>query len=154
MAQPDDLFSIYYIIRYSYNQLKDYLFEVNKVELLEWEQVVSGMKNLRMLREERKLSQQRLADEFELAQSQIHSYENGSYAPDIKTLNKYADFFDVSVDFLLGRTDIRQKAEPVRANDLNEAEQELLDEYRSLLPHQRRALHLFLDALGGKTERD
>lgn len=108
------------------------------------------MINLRILREERKLSQQRLADEFGLAQSQIHNYENGSYAPDIATLGKYADFFDVSVDFLLGRTPIRHRAEPVEEYELNEAERTLMNRFRGLLPNQRRSLDLFLDSLEDK----
>jgi len=111
------------------------------------------MINLRLLREERKLSQQRLADEFSLAQSQIHNYENGSYEPDISTLGKYADFFDVSVDFLLGRTLVRHKAEPVREYDLNKAEQTLVDRYRSLRSNQHRSLDLFLDSLEDKLRK-
>jgi len=108
------------------------------------------MINLRILREERKLSQQKLADQFDLAQAQIHNYENGSYEPDISTLNKYADFFGVSVDFLLARTTIRRKPEPVEEYALNEAERALVNRFRGLLPNQRRSLDLFLDSLEDK----
>jgi len=108
------------------------------------------MINLRLLREEWKLSQQKLADEFEIAQSQIQNYETGGYQPDIDTLNKYADFFNVSVDFLIGRTTIRHKSEPVKDCELNEMEQTLMNRYRSLLPSQRRSLDLFLDSLEDK----
>ncbi|HCR82806.1 MAG TPA: XRE family transcriptional regulator [Lachnospiraceae bacterium] len=108
------------------------------------------MHNLRLLREERKLSQQKLAVEFDIAQSQIQNYETGGYQPDIDTLNKYADFFDVSVDFLLGRTDIRRKPEAVKEYDLNTKEQELVDRYRSLRPNQRQSLALFFDTLEDK----
>ncbi|HBR02702.1 MAG TPA: XRE family transcriptional regulator [Ruminiclostridium sp.] len=105
------------------------------------------MFNLRLLREEHKLSQQKLADEFDIAQSQIQNYETGGYQPDIETLNKYADFFDVSVDFLLGRTDIRRKLETVKEYDLSEDEQKIIDRYRGLRPRQRQSLTLFLDTL-------
>ena len=108
------------------------------------------MYNLRLLREEMKLSQQKLAVEFDIAQSQIQNYETGGYQPDIETLNKYADFFDVSVDFLLGRTDIRRKPEPVTEYALNAEEQELVDRYRGLRPKQRQSLALFLDTLEDK----
>lgn len=108
------------------------------------------MLNLRLLREERKLSQQKLADQFELAQSQIQSYETGAYEPDISTLQKYADYFDTSVDFLLGRTSNRRKPESVRDYELNEMEQTLIDRCRRLLPNQQRSLDLFLDILENK----
>lgn len=108
------------------------------------------MYNLRLLREERKLSQQKLAVEFDIAQSQIQNYETGGYQPDIDTLNKYADFFDVSVDFLLERTDIRRKQEPVKEYDLNTEEQNLINRYRGLRPNQRKSLSLFLDTLEDK----
>lgn len=108
------------------------------------------MVNLRLLREEHKLSQQKLADEFDMAQSQIQNYETGGYRPDILTLNKYADFFDVSVDFLIGRTEIRRKAEPVQPYELNAEEQQLVDRYRALLPGRRRSISLFLDTLEDK----
>ena len=96
------------------------------------------MYNLRLLREERKFSQQKLAVEFDIAQSQIQNYETGGYQPDI------------SVDFLLGRTDIRRKPEAVNEYDLNTKEQELVDRYRSLRPNQRQSLALFLDTLEDK----
>ncbi|MEA4992527.1 MAG: helix-turn-helix transcriptional regulator [Oscillibacter sp.] len=108
------------------------------------------MQNLRLLREERNLSQQKLADEFDVAQAQIQNYETGGYQPDIEMLNKYADFFEVSVDFLLGRTDIRRRPEPVKECALNAEEQKLVDRYRSLRPNQRQSLDLFLDTLEDK----
>lgn len=108
------------------------------------------MMTLRILREERKLSQQRLADEFDVSQAQIQNYETGGYQPDIGMLNKYADFFDVSVDFLLGRTELRRKPELVREYDLNAEEQTLVERYRNLRPKQRQSLALFLDTLEDK----
>jgi len=103
------------------------------------------MKNLRSLREAFKLSQQKLANHFDLAQSQIQSYETGAYEPDISTLKQMADFFDTSVDYLIGRTDIRRGIEPVAEYSLNEAEKELVDRFRRLKPNQRRGLTMFLD---------
>lgn len=105
------------------------------------------MYNLRLLREERKLSQQNLADEFDIAQSQIQNYETGGYQPNIETLQKYADYFDVSVDFLLGRTHIRHKSKEVKEYELSTEEQKLVNRYRSLRSKQHHILSIFLDAL-------
>lgn len=62
------------------------------------------------LRKERKLkglSQSELGEIFNLSKQTISSYENGGSFPGQEVLKELADFFDVSVDYLLGRTDIR-----------------------------------------------
>ena len=107
------------------------------------------LENLRALREARKLSQQKLVDllKLDLAQSQIQSYETGVYEPDITTMKALADFFDTSIDFLVGRTDINRKIEPVQANELNGAEMELVEQYRRMTPNHRRSLSMFIDTL-------
>lgn len=78
---------------------------------------------------------------------QIQSYEKGIYEPDITTLNKYTDFFDVSVNFLLGRTTNRRNPALIIAYGLAEDEQALVDRYRLLLPKQRQHLVGLLDSL-------
>lgn len=62
---------------------------------------------LRTLRKERKITMKELGKKLSLAESTISGYENGTRKPDLDTLDKIADFFDVSVDFLLDRTNIR-----------------------------------------------
>ncbi|MEH2935908.1 helix-turn-helix transcriptional regulator [Acutalibacter sp. JLR.KK004] len=62
------------------------------------------VKNLRMLRESRKLSQEKLAALTGLTARRIFSYEQESTEPDIETLASLADFFGVTIDFLVGRT--------------------------------------------------
>lgn len=62
---------------------------------------------LKQLRNERKITQRELATLLNLSPSTIAMYETGQRKPDFQTLQKIADFFDVSTDYLLGRTDIR-----------------------------------------------
>jgi len=60
---------------------------------------------MRTLRESIKVSQLKLSKMVDVTQSGINRYEQGKTAvPDIVIL-KYADYFDVSADYLLGRTD-------------------------------------------------
>lgn len=61
------------------------------------------MKNLRHLREERKITMKALGHEIGVAESTISLYETGKREPDIATLSRLAEFFHVSVDCLLGR---------------------------------------------------
>lgn len=60
---------------------------------------------LRELREKRHVSQVKLAIDLGLSQNSISRYENGEREADYATLISIADYFDVSLDYLLGRTD-------------------------------------------------
>lgn len=60
---------------------------------------------LKELRLKRRLSQLRLAMELNTTQNTISRYETGDREPGIMELIKIADYFNVSVDYLLERTD-------------------------------------------------
>lgn len=64
---------------------------------------------LKMLRQERGLSQQSLADEVGMSKSSINMYERGEREPGIETVKRIADFFNVDVDYLFGVSDIRKR---------------------------------------------
>lgn len=58
---------------------------------------------LKKLRIERDLNQVEFAKIFNVAKGTVSNWENNNRFPDKDMLNKIADYFDVSVDFLLGR---------------------------------------------------
>ena len=60
---------------------------------------------LRELRKKRGISQLKLALDLHTTQNTISRYETGAREPSIKELMKFADYFEVSVDYLLGRTE-------------------------------------------------
>ena len=60
---------------------------------------------LRTLREGMKMSQAKIAELVGTTQVSINRYENSVGLPPHKTLLWYADYFDVSMDYLYGRTD-------------------------------------------------
>lgn len=60
---------------------------------------------LKSLRQEKKLTQERFANIFYLNKSSISKYEKDKNLPENQLLIKIADFFDVSIDYLLCRTD-------------------------------------------------
>ncbi len=57
------------------------------------------------LRKNKGLTQETLAKNFYLNKSSISRYEQNKQLPEMDLLKKFADFFDVSIDYLLGRTD-------------------------------------------------
>ena len=62
---------------------------------------------LARLRRERGISQLKLALDLNMNQNTISRYETEEREADYKTLIRLADYFDVSLDFLLGRSDER-----------------------------------------------
>ncbi|MBQ7034176.1 MAG: helix-turn-helix transcriptional regulator [Clostridia bacterium] len=60
---------------------------------------------LRELRKAKHISQLKLAIDLNMNQNTISRYENSEREPGINELIKIADYFNVSVDYLLGRSD-------------------------------------------------
>lgn len=50
------------------------------------------------------MSQQELADALGISKSSINMYERGERQPNFEVLETIADFFNVDIDYLLGRT--------------------------------------------------
>lgn len=63
---------------------------------------------LKELRKERKISQLKLALDLNMNQNTISRYENLERQADYDMLIKFADYFHVSVDYLLGRSDKKE----------------------------------------------
>ena len=70
---------------------------------------------LKSLRSEKGWSQQRLADELKLSKSSVNMYERGEREPGFETMEAIADTFNVDMDYLYGRTDVKI-AEPIQLN--------------------------------------
>lgn len=59
-------------------------------------------RNLERIRKDKKVSQTTLAQELGLTQQMISSYEKNVSSPNIETLIKIADYFNISIDTLVG----------------------------------------------------
>lgn len=64
---------------------------------------------LKDLREEKNLSQMQLATKLNLSVSAIGMYESGKRIPRPEILETFADFYNVDMDYLFGRTMVRNK---------------------------------------------
>ena len=92
---------------------------------------------LRDLRTEKRLTQDQLAGCTGLSHGCIAMLEVGKRAPTGQTLETLADFFQCSVDYLLGRTDDFDNVViqyDNRADELTTEERALIADYRSLAP--------------------
>lgn len=66
-------------------------------------------RRIERLREELGIKQWELADALHIGRSTLSGYETNRRSPDLNTLCQMADYFDVTTDYLLGRTDKRKK---------------------------------------------
>ena len=66
---------------------------------------------LKYLRESLSLSQAEIAKKIGLSKSSVNMYERGEREPSIETLELIADFFNVDMDYLLGKSDHKNKNE-------------------------------------------
>ena len=67
-----------------------------------------NINRLREIREDKDLLQKEVAQYLGIKQQQYSEYELGSVLISIEKLNKLADFYNVSIDYLVGRTDVRK----------------------------------------------
>ena len=104
------------------------------------------IKNLRKLRLAKGISQQQLADAVWVTQQSINKYENHNIEPDIQTMIRIADYFNTSIDYLVGHTDIERMIETVKPYDLNSNESALIDNYRTLSEKQKNAINILVSS--------
>lgn len=79
------------------------------------------MNHLKELRQKKGLSQIELGEILHLAQNTISAYENGTRDPDTQTLKQLSEFFDVSVDYLIGNSKISASSFPTRLKELRQS---------------------------------
>ena len=84
------------------------------------------VKNLKKLRLEFGISQQQLADVIGVSQQSVNKYENHNVEPDIETLIAIAEYFNVTIDYLVGRDESRaeDRDSQILFNQYNLMEQE------------------------------
>ncbi|MEI4334212.1 helix-turn-helix domain-containing protein [Streptococcus suis] len=72
---------------------------------------------LKQLRKEAGLTQKEIAEQVSMSQPQYNRTENGGRAPSKETLELFAKYFNVSTDYLLGNSDIRNPEEEIDLDD-------------------------------------
>lgn len=111
------------------------------------------MNNIKELRKKMGLSQEGLAQLLHVHQTAISQWERGTTLPDIDNLQHMSEYFSVSVDYLLGRTDLPAAA-PVSAKENqpapvsgSELDEQLISDLTSLSPHEVQRVLDFIAGL-------
>lgn len=90
------------------------------------------MNNLKDLRKRKGLNQTGLALQLNISQSFISSLERGLKTADQTLLIDLANFFNCSIDYLLGRTNVQSLADNILPDNYTIDEIKLLENYRNL----------------------
>lgn len=92
-------------------------------------------KRLRKLIKDRHLTLKEFGAKFSLAESTISGYVNETRKPDIDLIKQFADYFDVTIDFLMGLDE--RAAEPrteyqVKDKPLSDIDKKIIEEFNKL----------------------
>ncbi|MBO7252701.1 MAG: helix-turn-helix transcriptional regulator [Oscillospiraceae bacterium] len=101
------------------------------------------LQNLKHLREKNGVTQQQLAAAVGVSQQSINKYENHNIEPDIRTLIAISDFFQVSVDYLIGH--VYESENTQNFITLNVEELKLIRGFRGLTPKEKDSILLILE---------
>ena len=107
---------------------------------------------LKLLRRESGLSQQDFAKQLGTSKSSINMYERGEREPSLETLEAIADYFNVDMDFLLGKSEHRSKAAWLEGID-NSIDLDILRsqvKFENLFPIEKKRFPLLGDIACGK----
>lgn len=104
--------------------------------------------NLKKLREERGLTKRELCEKTGISERAYLTYEFGEREPKISVVQKLADFYGVTTDYLLGRPDAKPPEEPLdefaRKEHLKSLEKVFMKKYLALTEEQRDKVLDFL----------
>lgn len=117
--------------------------------------IKKSLTKLKELRIENGYTQKELALKINTSNKNVWAWENGIATPDIDTLIMLAQVFDVSIDFLVGRSDDFDNVTiktPVSVPGLSEQEKELLEYFDRLGPFERDSILVQVKALAGRKE--
>ncbi len=99
---------------------------------------------LKLLRNVNKTTQEDLAKYLGVGRATVAGYETKGTQPSFETLFKIADYFSVSIDYLLGRTEIKEPAD----NIIKKSELEIVNKIRDLSSESKNELIIYLEFLG------
>ena len=103
------------------------------------------MNNLRLLRNQKGMSQQKLAELLHISQQSIYKYENNLAEPDIQTLTELSELFDVSIDYIVGNSDDPRKMNVFVETELSPRELDFLRMYRRLNRTRKKIIEMILE---------
>ncbi len=106
------------------------------------------IERLKLLRKERNITQIDLANALSVSVGTVGNWESGKRIPDIGTFGQIAEYFDVSVDYLVGRSEDKKiRPTEIGESDLSEHEKRILSLLRKVPESDMPAAERMIEAL-------
>ncbi len=100
------------------------------------------MNRIKQLREEKRMTQVRLSIELGVSQETVSAYEKGKYYPAFCSLAKLSEIFGVSIDYIMGLTDVR-----CAIGGLSEKESRVIEDFRKIDELDREKVLAYISGL-------
>lgn len=115
--------------------------------------IIKELRRSKKMANGKKISQEELAKIMEVSRSTVAMWEIDASVPDIETLKKLADFFNVSTDYLLGRdlevNNLNNSAN-IPKEEYTDEEKEVVAFWRKMNNDQRSALKILIKSMNLK----
>lgn len=109
-------------------------------------------KKINFLRKENSISAKTLADKLNTSVSLIYEWEHNRCNPAIEELIKLADFFDVTIDYLVDREDDLGNVK--KQDVLSEEDKDILNQLHALGPFEMESIKIQIKALADAKKSD
>lgn len=109
--------------------------------------IINNLNNLKKLRESKNITQLKLSMDLGVSQELISRYELGTSFPQPNMLIKLAQYFNCSVDYLLGITDVTTPMKYFASSSNNFKNADIISKYNSLSIEDKKYFDLFLTFL-------
>lgn len=109
--------------------------------------IIAKLANLKKIRESRNVTQIKLSTDLGISQEVISRYENGSAFPQPNRLIELANYFNCSVDYLLGLTDITTPIKYLTTDSKTLHNADLITKYDSLSPKDKSHIDSYIQFL-------
>jgi len=92
------------------------------------------------------MTQIRLSIELGVCQETVSAYESGKHYPSFEILQRMSELFDAGIDYIMGRSDIRN----VSAKPLSVQDENLLQSFRALDSQAKAKVEAYMEELQSK----
>lgn len=111
---------------------------------------MNNKNNLKQIRNSKNLLQTKVAMDLSITQETVSSYETGRVLPSSDMLIRLADYYNTSVDYLLGRTKYDMPIDRIKPNNISDKDFVILNKINNLSIDNKSKIEAYIDGLTDK----
>lgn len=111
---------------------------------------MNNKNNLKQIRNSKNLLQTKVAMDLSITQETVSSYETGRVLPSSDMLIRLADYYNTSVDYLLGRTKYDMPIDRIKPNNISDKDFVILNKINNLSNDNKSKIEAYIDGLTDK----